>query len=655
MQHSRALTDEVGVEEKGEVISKDDLVPLKVSDRSFPPWAFTLGALFTIAHQVCCYALALLAVFFVTTVVQQGEVGMAPILTGIGAVFMLCLVVVNFAHTRALSGYRNLREEHADRISAGLSGVIFLALCVVHPLAGGAILVGCTVGLLAHILVSRLARMEPFWEILPGEAVSLLSGRDRIGVKLASAAPDQHAMATPINIATLGIAVTFAFALGSYLIAENILNEVALYPLVLASVWSVENALRFFTRTFSNIPTKVLEPAEVIGNLQDPEEEEFGLSVKNLTVLGDGGTQLLSNLTFEAPPGSITGIIGESGSGKSLLLQSLADPYALMGMEVSGQIRFNSSDIWLRSAKARDAALVYLPDHPILLPISGAANLSCYDSEDSLRRGKALLERLVFSSEIVDSICDSSDATHLPRSQAQALAFARAFLISPELYLFDRPEDGLTEKQIAGVVERVKQEVKLGRSVVMATDNRALLETCDRLVVMQYGRIIDQGPAELVRDRISTGWSRFIGARQLDTEENLTRWIHSHFRRGPEEANKRRVTTVATDMLTYSCKTADPGWPGLITFSFKHFEGHCVLRMEDQDAPITSAQFERARQAAKESTISKDILPLASIFQSSIEVEKSSNIDHRVLEVKIKTFDPRRVKAGAKDGAKPNP
>ena len=139
MQHSRALTDEVGVEEKGEVISKDDLVPLKVSDRSFPPWAFTLGALFTIAHQVCCYALALLAVFFVTTVVHQGEVGMAPILTGIGAVFMLCLLVVNFAHTRALSGYRNLREEHADRISAGLSGVIFLALCVdaiTDPLMG---------------------------------------------------------------------------------------------------------------------------------------------------------------------------------------------------------------------------------------------------------------------------------------------------------------------------------------------------------------------------------------------------------------------------------------------------------------------------------------------------------------------------------------
>lgn len=171
------------------------------------------------------------------------------------------------------------------------------------------------------------------------------------------------------------------------------------------------------------------------------------------------------------------------------------------------------------------------------------------------------------------------------------------------------------------------------------------------LVVMQYGRIIDQGPAELVRDRISTGWSRFIGARQLDTEDNLTRWIHSHFRRGPEEANKRRVTMVATDMLTYSCKSADPGWPGLITFSFKHFEGHCILRMEDQDDPISSAQFERARQAAKEGSMSKDILPLASIFQNSLEVEKSSHMDNRVLEVKVKTFDPRRVKAGAKDGA----
>ncbi|MCH2250398.1 MAG: ATP-binding cassette domain-containing protein [Cognatishimia sp.] len=651
MQHSRALTDEVGVEDQVETIPKEEQVSLKVKDRSFPPWAFTLGAFFTIAHQVCFYAIALLAVFFVTTVVQQGEVSMAPILTGIGAVFMLCLLLVNFAHNRALSGYRTLREEHADRVSAGLGGVIFLMLCVIHPLAGGAILAGAAIGIAAHFLLSHLTRIEPLWEILPGEAVSLLSGRDRIGVKLAGDSPERHAMATPINIATLGATVTFAFALGSYLIAENILNEVALFPLVLASLWSVENTLRYITRHFSNVPPKVLEPAEVIGNLQDPEEEEFGLNVRNLTVLGEGGTQLLSNLSFAAPPGSITGIIGESGSGKSLLLQALADPYALMGMEVSGQARFNSLDIWLRSAKARDATLVYLPDQPILLPISGAANLSCYETEYSMRRGKALLERLVFSSELVDAICTSSDATHLPRAQAQALAFARAFLISPELYLFDRPEDGLSEKQVAGVVDRIKQEVKLGRSVVMATDNRALLETCDRLVVMQYGRIIDQGPAELVRDRISTGWSRFIGARQLDTEDNLTRWIHSHFRRGPEEANKRRVTMVATDMLTYSCKSADPGWPGLITFSFKHFEGHCVLRMEDQDDPISSAQFERARQAAKEGSMSKDILPLASIFQNSLEVEKSSHMDNRVLEVKVKTFDPRRAKAGAKDGA----
>ena len=91
MQHSRALTDEVGGESQREEQAPQERVSLNTSDRSFPPWAATLGALFTIAQQVCFYATIILGVVIVNTVAQQGETNMVPILTAVGAAFMACL------------------------------------------------------------------------------------------------------------------------------------------------------------------------------------------------------------------------------------------------------------------------------------------------------------------------------------------------------------------------------------------------------------------------------------------------------------------------------------------------------------------------------------------------------------------------------------
>lgn len=653
MQHARALPKEAGHEERETTPATEERITLSSADRAFPPWAAALTTLFTVARMACAYGVAVLTAFFVSIVAQQGEVNMLAILIAVSAAALGSLIILDFAFIKALAGYRYLREKQDDTAGFMLSVAIFIAMSILHPFAGGAIFAGILTSSAGYFALARLRTQESEWAILPDEAVSLLSGCDGVGVDLARRTPKSPPMARPLHLASLGISAVLAVAIASYLIAEAVMADLALLPVVLISLLSVHSAQGFLARRFLEDPATVESTTAVYATRQgsDHEEEEFGLSIENLTVLRADGAQLLSNLQFSAPPGSITGVIGESGSGKSLLLQALADPYALHRLEVSGHVRLSGQDLWERSSKPHEARVAFLPENPILLPISGKENLTCMGDDTSELRARKILEQLVYSSEIVESIFQTADATLLPRAQAQALAFARSLLIGPTLYLLDRPETALSDKQVSAMVGRLKQETRLGRSIIIATENRALLEICDRLLVLQYGRIIDQGPAELVQERISTGWSRFIGARQLDTEENLLRWVHSHFRRGQETANKRRVSTVASDMLTFSCGTANSGWPGLITFSFKHFEGYCVLRLEDQDAPISSAQFERARQAASDGHIAKEIQPLASVFQNCLEVEKKSQGDSRILEVKIKTFDPRKIKTGAGDDA----
>ena len=654
MQHSPALKEDVTSSSPQAEPDRLKAQSLRMADRSFPRWAKSLVALFTLSQQVCLYGLTLLAAMAVSVVAQQGELSMAPVFFGLGVAMMVIFVILCVAQTRAMRGYRQLREAQERRTAAYISITIFVVLTALHPLAGTAILLGAGLGYLAHYVLAKASRPESLWEAVPSEAVAILAGRDQLGAELIKRAPNHHALSRPINVAILGVTAMASIALGSALIAEKILNEIGLIPLVLASVMGVEAALRFMSQA---IETSALDPdqtPQVFGleQSEDDQDQSYGLTVSRLNVLGATGTQLLANIDFSTAPGGVTGLMGESGAGKSLLLKALADPFALSDMEISGYMRLNGSDPWVRAANLRDSQVVYLSEQVLHLPASGAANLSCFQNGEALERGKSILERLVFSSEVVTSICETPNANHLPQSQSQSLALARAFLIGPQLYLLDRPETGLSDKQISALADRICQETRLGRSFVIATENRVLSELCDRLIVMQYGRVIDQGPAELVHERISTGWSRFTGNRLLETEDNLIRWVHSHFRRGEEEANKRRVGAVASDLLLFSC--AHAGELDQVGFSFKHFEGYCILRLEDKAPPIRNAQFERARQEARNADLSKDASPLAAIFQNALEVEKGSHLDNRTLEVKIKTFDPRKLKAGAKDGPKPH-
>ncbi len=357
------------------------------------------------------------------------------------------------------------------------------------------------------------------------------------------------------------------------------------------------------------------------------------------------GRLLLSDVSFHLEPGTVTGVIGDSGAGKTILLQSLADPFAARGLDVKGAVSLNGADLWVRQATAQSTPVVHLPDTTLLLEASGLENLTCFHNEIAEQRGKKLLEQLVFSTASVDEICSARDATHLPEMQRQCLALARGFLLSPQVYFMDRPERGLPEKQIAALLGQISRETRLGRSVVMTTDNRALLQACDKLIVLQEGRLVDFGDAVEIRTRRSNGWLRFVGARRLETEDNLDRWIRSHFKREGDDANRRKLSMVASEMLAFSCQDADAMKHQKLSFEFKHFAGYCLLKLQDRDGPISAVQLEKARAEASATEATARLSPLAAIVRASLNIETTVEMDRRVLVAKVETYDPRLAKS----------
>lgn len=650
MQHFPKQNKKTTQDTKPDPIAPEIAMP-RMQDRADQRFTNFIGGLFSISSFLCLIGIAVLGLFFVRIVAQGGETGMLPIFVALGGSLVLGMLLLDFTHARALSGYRAARMRNARYTKALFSGLLCIFLGMIHPLMALAIPVSAGFGVLMHLGLRRLSVNEPLWDFLPKEAISILSGRDRIGLEMTATRPVSHALSTPVTRASNALAVISALAAGSYLIAANIMTMAAFIPLVLGSAWASDAIVAYAESRFSRRDTARVPASRVerIENEQD-DEEALGLNIGGLTVRDANGQLILTDVDVQVGPGQITGIVGTSGAGKSLLLKAIADPFSISNAEVSGRAFIGRTDLWSRQSSDQNVPFVLLPPEPIVLPASGANNLSCFHDGEMLTRGRWFLERLVFAIDIVDNICNAPDAQALPSMQLKALALARAFLLAPPLYLMDRPEDGLPDKQIFALVHRLEQQARMGRSVLMVTNNRALLESCHRLIVMQNGRIVDYGLAADVTDSMDSGWSRFRGTRRPDTEEVLVNWVRSHFFRDGDEANRRKVAGIASDLLALSCQSADVRAPGEVQFHFKNFDGHCLLRMSDEDPAVGTSTIQKVKRDAASTTEDHNLSPLASVYRQAEKVECDTKTENRRVSAQIEIYDPRKT-GGGSDGS----
>ena len=619
---------------------------IMMAARSLPSWAALLSTAFTVGSGICLLSLGVLAVFFQSLVAERSQTLMAVILVVLGTIPVLGALLFDFAHIRALAGYRSLRLAQARRASAGLAVLVALLLGILHPLLPLGILLAGLAGLAASYALSRRSTTEPLWDMTAVEATTLLAGRDALGLRLATTAPESHAIEAPLHRAITCMAVLVALASSSTLVGIGHLTTATLPGVVLVTLWA-SSALSAWLLSLGR-------PHALAGGLTakvdhlPPDETSLapGLHVGCLSVIQPGGRTLLSETNLEIEPGKIIGLIGPSGAGKSLLLRALAGPYDLAGLDVRGAVTANGRDLWQRNAESDVAPVVTVPSVPIMLPASGEDNLTCFHGRGASRQARYLLDRLIFSATEVDRICATGDATRLPTGQQKALSLARAFLLAPDLYLFDRPEDGLDDDVVRAFAARIQEEARLGRITVLITGNRALLDTCDTLVSMMDGRIVDFGDAGEIRSKSTAGWARLSGSRSLETEETLTLWIHGQFKRDGDEANRRDVTRVAVEMLAVSCETGSRLGNQRILFEFKNFKGHCILRLIDDDPAMSSGRIERARQELAASDGQKAMSPLANVLKHSEEFEATVEQDRRVLTARIASYDPRRTGPG---------
>jgi len=238
----------------------------------------------------------------------------------------------------------------------------------------------------------------------------------------------------------------------------------------------------------------------------------MSIEVKNL-VKRFGSVTVCDNLNIEIPSGELVALLGPSGSGKTSLLRIIA------GLEQpdSGSVLFHGADATNVSVRDRQVGFVF--QHYALF-----GHMSIFENvafglrvrpretrpdETTIRKKVTELLKLVQLDWIADRY-----PHQLSGGQRQRIALARALAVEPKVLLLDEPFgalDAKVRKELRRWLRRLHDEVHI-TSVFVTHDQEEAMEVADRIVVMNQGRIEQDGPPDEVYDHPATPFVlKFLG------------------------------------------------------------------------------------------------------------------------------------------------
>ncbi|WP_455864050.1 amino acid ABC transporter ATP-binding protein [Pantoea agglomerans] len=239
-----------------------------------------------------------------------------------------------------------------------------------------------------------------------------------------------------------------------------------------------------------------------------------------------GENEVLKGIDLDVMPGEVVVILGPSGSGKSTFLRCinhLEDMNAGSIMVGGQQIGYELKQGILQRLSARkidrqrqEIGMVFqqfnLYPHMTVLQniIEAPIGVHKESREAATRHARELLATVGLS--------DKADAwpRHLSGGQQQRVAIARALAIRPKLMLFDEPTSALDPELVGEVLATMRTLADRGLTMVVVTHEIGFArEAADRVVFMDGGVVVEQGPPEKVlvnpeHPRFQAFLSRFI-------------------------------------------------------------------------------------------------------------------------------------------------
>ncbi|WP_182113520.1 MULTISPECIES: amino acid ABC transporter ATP-binding protein [unclassified Actinotalea] len=230
-----------------------------------------------------------------------------------------------------------------------------------------------------------------------------------------------------------------------------------------------------------------------------------------------GEREVLRGIDLEVAQGEVVCVIGPSGSGKSTLLRCVN----LLEQPTSGTVRVLGTEVTdpdVDIDRVRTHVGMVFQQFNLFGHLSVLEN--CTLAQRSvLRRPRAQAEEIARRNLTLVGLGDRAGSMpgQLSGGQQQRVAIARALSMDPSLMLFDEPTSALDPELVGDVLAVMRDLADAGMTMLVVTHEMAFArEVADRVVFMDDGVVVEQGPGDAVIGAPTQDRTRAFLARVLD-------------------------------------------------------------------------------------------------------------------------------------------
>jgi ATP-binding cassette subfamily B protein/subfamily B ATP-binding cassette protein MsbA len=330
-------------------------------------------------------------------------------------------------------------------------------------------------------------------------------------------------------ILAAGTAALFWFGAKQVQSGALTIGEFLVFNAYLAMLYAPLSVLSYTTSSIQSAlggASRIFEILNAEVEIQDrPDARDLGrargaVRFENVVFGYDKKRSVLNGINFEVHPGQTLALVGETGGGKSTILNQILRFYE----PSEGRVLIDGHDVRDLTVESLRRNIGLVPQDTLLLRDSVRENIAygrpdATDAEIEEAAQKAEAHPFILQmNEGYDTVVGERGVL-LSVGQRQRIAVARAFLKDSQILLLDEPTSALdaqTEAKLLGNLD----SLRAGKTVILAAHRLSMVRDADKILVIEDGRIVEEGNHDdLLRNK--GPYSRLWNAQKSETPTSI--------------------------------------------------------------------------------------------------------------------------------------